>query len=351
MSSPLLEFEGGSVGPSRPSFIVAEAGVNHNGDLGLALRLVDAAAEAGADAVKFQTWVTEDLVRPGAALASYQRDALGYEIDQFEMLRRLELPRDAFRSLLVHARSRGLVFLSTPDEEQSADFLEALGVPLFKIGSGEVTNLSFLRHVARKGRAIFLSTGMSTLGEVEAAIAAIESEGNHRLCLLHCVSQYPALPVDCNLRAMDTLAQAFGYPVGFSDHTPGLEIALAAAARGARVIEKHLTLDRGLDGPDHRASLVPAELTLLVRGIRAVESALGDGVKRPTAAELETKRAVQKSVLAARSLCPGERITERDLLLRRCSGGLPPAVLPWIVGRRIACPVSEGAPIEWTMLQ
>jgi N-acetylneuraminate synthase len=351
MPSLPIEFDGRALGPGQPCLVIAEAGVNHNGDLGLALRLVDAAADAGADAVKFQTWLTEKLVQRGAALADYQRENLGRDTDQFEMLRRLELSHDAFRALQARAQARGILFLSTPDEEDSADFLERLGVPLFKVGSGEVTNLPYLRHVARKGRPVVLSTGMSGLGEVEAAVRAVEAEGNRRLCLLHCVSEYPAAPADCNLRAMDTLVQAFGYPVGFSDHTLGIEVALAAVARGACAIEKHLTLDKTMEGPDHRASLEPAELAALVRGVRAVQAALGDGVKRPTAAELETRRVVQKSVLAARALRPGDRLGESDLALRRCSGGLPASTLPLLVGREVACPVPEGAPIDWRMLR
>jgi N-acetylneuraminate synthase len=351
MAVPLIEFAGRAVGAGRPCFVIAEAGVNHNGALDLALRLVDAAAACGADAVKFQTWVTEKLVGPGAALAEYQLQNVGADADQFEMLRRLELPHDAFRRLQERARARGVLFLSTPDEEDSADFLESLDVPLFKIGSGEVTNLPYLRHVARKGRPIILSTGMSTLGEVEAAVRAVEAEGNQQLCLLHCVSQYPAEPSDCNLRAVETLARAFGYPVGFSDHTMGQEVALAAVALGACVIEKHLTLDRTLPGPDHSSSLAPDEFASLVRGVRQVERALGDGIKRPTAAELETRRVVQKSIVAGRPLRAGERIGPADVTLRRTSGGLPPSCLPLVVGRVAACAIEAYASIDWQMLR
>jgi N-acetylneuraminate synthase len=333
---------GRPVGPGRPCFVLAEAGVNHNGDVRLALRLVEAAKQAGADAVKFQTWVTDKLVTPDARMADYQARNLGRARSQYEMLKELELSYDDFRAVKDHADRLGILFLSTPDEEDSADFLGALGVPAFKVGSGEVTNLPFLCHVARKGKPVILSTGMSTLGEVEAAVRAVEEAGNRQLVLLHCVSAYPADPADCNLRAMDTLAAAFGYPVGFSDHTPGTEIAQAAAARGACVLEKHLTLDKALPGPDHQASLDPAEFAALVRGVRTVETALGDGRKQPTPGELETKQRVQKSLVTTRALRPGDRLTPADVTLRRSDGGLPAAYLPLVLGRTVAREVPAG---------
>lgn len=322
-----------TIGPGEPCFIIAEAGVNHNGDLGLSKRLVDAAREAGADSVKFQTWVTEKLVTPDAPKAEYQRDNPGNEQSQFEMLKQLELSHDEFRQIQAHADHEGILFLSTPDEEDSANFLEELRVPLFKIGSGEVTNLPFLKHVALKGKPIILSTGMSTLGEVEAAVRIIEDAGNRQLVLLHCVSNYPAEKSACNLSAMNTLASAFGYPVGFSDHTLGFEVAVAAVARGACVLEKHFTLDKTMPGPDHRASLDPVEFAAMVRAIRAVESALGDGIKRPVPSELETKQVAQKAIVTARPIRVGEVLTQADVALRRTSGGLPPAYLPLIIGR------------------
>ncbi|MBA4067510.1 MAG: N-acetylneuraminate synthase [Isosphaera sp.] len=342
---------GRPVGPGHPCLVIAEAGVNHNGDPALARRLVGAAADAGADAVKFQTWDTDRLVTRAARMADYQKRNTGTERSQYDMLRELELPRAAHRPLRDHAADRGAVFLSTPDEEDSADFLAGLGVPAFKVGSGEVTNLPFLAHVARHGRPVILSTGMADLGEVERAVRAVEDAGNTQLVLLHCVSCYPAEPADCNLRALDALAAAFGYPVGFSDHTLGSEVALAAVARGACVLEKHLTLDTTLPGPDHAASLDPAAFRALVQSVRTVEAALGDGRKRPRPAELPTKAVVQKSLVAARPLGAGARLRADDLVLRRSSGGLPPGSLPLVVGRELARDLGEHEAVSWEALR
>jgi N-acetylneuraminate synthase/N,N'-diacetyllegionaminate synthase len=338
------------LGPHEPVFVIAEAGVNHNGDLGLARQLISAARQAGADAVKFQTWRTDELVALGAPLAEYQRQNAQQVQSQYELLKALELTPDEFRDLKTYAQQEGILFLSTPDEEASADFLAELGVPAFKIGSGEVTNPAFLAHVARKGRPVLLSTGMSTLAEVEAAVRSVEGAGNTQLVLLHCVSSYPADIADCNLSAMETLRRAFGCPVGFSDHTLVQVAALAAVALGAVVIEKHLTLDKRLPGPDHSASLDPTEFACLVDGIRQVEKALGDGQKRPTSAELETKKVVQKSLVTARPLRQGERLEATDIVLRRATGGLQPGELPWVVGRRAGRDIPAGTPLQLDML-
>ncbi len=346
-----IEVAGRHVGTGHACFIIAEAGVNHNGEIELAKRLVDAAREANADAVKFQTWVTEKLIATDAAMAEYQKQNLGREQRQFEMLKRLEFTHDQFRELKAYAEHSSILFLSTPDEEESADFLERMGMPVFKIGSGEVTNLPYLHHVALKMKPIILSTGMSTLGEVEAAVRTMEEAGNQRLALLHCVSDYPAQACDCNLRAMDTLASAFGYPVGFSDHTLGIDIAVAAVARGACVLEKHLTLDQTMPGPDHSASLDPAEFASMVRAIREIESALGDGVKKPAPSEFETKKVVQKAIVAARPVRIGEVLAERDLALKRTSGGLVPAYLPLIIGRCADRDIEVNCTITMDMLR
>lgn len=338
------------IGADRPVFIIAEVGVNHNGDLGLAKRLVDAARDCGADAVKFQTWVTEKLVAPDARMAEYQVRNVGKQESQFAMLKRLELSHDAFREIKDYADACGLLFFSTPDEEDSADFLDKLGVPLFKIGSAEVTNLPFLQHVARKGKPIILSTGMSTLGEVEEAVQMVEGAGNHQLVLLHCVSDYPAQPQDCNLRAMDTLKEAFPYPVGFSDHTLGIDIAIAAVARGASVLEKHLTLDKAMPGPDHVMSLDAGEFAKMVRAIRTVEAALGTGRKQPAPAELGTKRVVQKAIVAARNVPAGRQLTREDLALRRTSGGLPARYMEVLIGRETKCPIMTHQMVSLDML-
>tara|TARA_B100001123_G_scaffold421687_1_gene529584 strand:+ start:32592 stop:33644 length:1053 start_codon:yes stop_codon:yes gene_type:complete len=329
-----IEIAGRKIGPGQPCFVIAEAGVNHNGNPEMARQLVDAAVQAGADAVKFQTWVTEKLMVPTAPLADYQRQQLDQELSQFDMAKHLELSYDQFQELKYHADRQGILFFSTPDEEDSADFLDELGVPLFKIGSGEMTNLSFLRHVALKGKPIILSTGMSNLSEVEEAVRAIEETGNQQLVLLHCVSNYPAKPEDCNLLAIDTLRVAFQYPVGFSDHTVGTHISIGAVSRGACVLEKHFTLDGTLSGPDHSSSLEPSEFAYLVRTVSEIESALGTGRKSPANAEISTKKVVQKTIVAARDIPAGKMLEPDDLMLRRTSGGLPPKYLGQILGRR-----------------
>jgi N-acetylneuraminate synthase len=338
------------VGAGQPCFIIAEAGVNHNGRSDLALKLVDAAAEAGADAVKFQTFRAERLASPGAPKAAYQVKTTGGGESQFEMLKRLELSAEAHRELVARARERGIVFLSTPFDEESADFLDGLGAAALKIGSGELTNLPLVAHVARKGKPVIISTGMSWLAEVEAAVRAVEEAGNRQVALLHCVTNYPADPADANLRAMRTLEQAFGVPVGYSDHTVGIEVALAAVALGACIIEKHFTLDRSLPGPDHQASLEPAELAALVRGIRAVEKALGTGRKQPAPAEAETARAARRSLVMAKDAPAGTVLTESHVALRRPGTGLPPAMLKSVVGRTLRRDVAAGAVIELSML-
>ena len=346
-----IKIPGRRIGSGQPVFIIAEAGVNHNGDYRLACKLIDAALDSGADAVKFQTWITEKLVLKDAVLADYQRKNLGEKKSQYEMLKSLELSFPTFRRLKAYAKRRRILFLSTPDEEESADFLEKIGVPLFKIGSGEVTNLPYLKHIGRKGRPIILSTGMSTLGEVKAAVRAIEKTRNRNLVLLHCVSNYPTQPSDCNLAAMATLRAEFGYPVGFSDHTQGQSVAIAAVAMGACVLEKHLTLDNRMKGPDHRASLNPTDFASLVRAVREAESAIGDGRKEPTAAELKTKKVVQKTLVTARALRAGVMLRSKDVVLRRTSGGLPPSNLPLLLGRKTRRAVPAFVPIAFAQFE
>lgn len=331
-------------------FVVAEAGVNHNGDPELARRLVDAAVEAGADAVKFQTFCTDALVTARAPKAAYQRETTGAGEGQRTMLARLELPLAVQGELKVRSETRGLLFFSSPFDEASADALEALGVELYKVPSGEITNLPYLRHVAAKRRPIVLSTGMSTLEEVAVAARAIREGGDPPLALLHCLSSYPAPASEVNLRAMDTLRERFGVPVGFSDHTLGTEVAIAAAARGAAVVEKHFTLDKRLPGPDHRASLEPAELAALVRAIRHVEAALGDGVKRPMPSEADTRRVARKSLVAARPIRAGERLTAGLVAIKRPGTGIPPTELDRALGRAVVRDLAADEVIDWEAL-
>jgi N-acetylneuraminate synthase len=339
------------IGPGHPAFLIAEAGVNHNGDLELARRLVDVAAAAGASAVKFQTFATDRLVSAAAPMADYQKQNTGSEQSQAELLRRLELSEADHRTLQSHCRSRGILFMSTPFDEESADLLAELEVPVFKIPSGEITNLPFLRHLARLGRPLIVSTGMATLAEVETAVMTLEDAGARDLILLHCVSTYPARPEDTNLRAMATMCRAFQRPVGLSDHTPGVEVSIAAAALGACVIEKHFTVDRTLPGPDHLASLEPDELALLVRSVRSVEAALGTGRKAPVAAEASTAAVARKSLVAARDIAEGAVITEACIAIRRPGTGLPPVVREQIVGRSARTFISAGSLIALDMIQ
>ncbi len=315
-------------------FVIAEAGVNHNGDLLLAERLVDAAKAAGADAVKFQTFRADALAGDAAELAPYQA-AAGMKDGQRAMLSKLELDEAAHRRLQARARAAGLEFLSTPFDEESADMLERLGVPRFKIPSGEITHKALIEHVARKGRPVILSTGMSDLAEVRRAVGWIQAVSGAPLTVLHCVTEYPAPPEQVNLRAMTAMARELGLPVGYSDHTLGTEIAVAAAALGASVIEKHLTLDRALPGPDHAASLEPAEFTEMVRQIRSVSAALGDGVKRPAPCEEKNRAVARRGLVAARDLPAGRTLAAADLAAKRPAAGVSPAEIERVLGRAL----------------
>lgn len=330
---------------------IAEAGVNHNGDAQTAIALCDVARQAGADAVKFQTFNAALLATASAEKASYQdRNAPAEGESQRDMLKKLELTEAEFRAVRDHCAKIGIEFISTPFDEDSADFLNALGVDRFKVSSGDLTHLDFLQHLARFGKPIIISTGMATLAEVEDAVRAIEEAGNPPLSILHCVSNYPARPDQANLRAMNTLAAAFGRPVGWSDHTEGGVITLASVAAGARIIEKHFTLDRGMPGPDHAASLEPDELTELIAGVRAVEAALGDGIKRPTVEEQDTARVARRSLVAARDIGAGTRLGPDDVAARRPGSGLAPKRKSEVLGRKAARDIKEGELLSWEML-
>ena len=326
-------------------FVIAEAGVNHDGDVEIAHRLVEAAADTGADAVKFQTFVPDALASAAAPTAAYQR-ATEQGQDQRAMLQRLALPTDAWPALRRHALDRGIVFLSAPFDDASADLLDAMDVPGFKVGSGELTNLPFLERLARRGRPMIVSTGMATMVEVAAAVDTIRAAGLTELALLHCVSAYPAAPRDANLAAMRTMRDAFGLQTGWSDHTPGTELPIAATALGATIIEKHLTLDRTRRGPDHRMSLEPSEFAAMVAAIRATADAVGDGDKVPTAAEREIAAVARRSLHWARDLSAGETIAEGDLLAQRPGTGISAARLHELVGRRTTRAVQAGAMVK-----
>lgn len=335
---------------SGVSYIIAEAGVNHNGDPALAHKLIDAAAEAGADAVKFQTFSADAVATEAAPKAAYQTETTGAGENQRAMLARLELSKPAHHDLLAHCRRSGLEFLSTPFDLESLAFLtDELDLPTLKIASGEITNRPLLEAAAHSGKKLILSTGMCMLGDVEAALAVLENVAGGlkgRVSLLHCVSQYPAPAEDVNLKAMATLRRAFGLPVGLSDHTAGTAVAIAAAALGAAIIEKHFTLDRTLPGPDHRASLEPGELKEMVTGIRTVEAAMGDGRKAPQPSELETRDVARRSLVAGRAITAGDAFSEDNIAVMRPGGGISPMRLPEVLGRTAPRDFDPGEMIE-----
>lgn len=318
------------------TLIIAEAGVNHNGDLELARRLIDVAADAGADLVKFQSFTASSVVAVHARKADYQALATDAGESQLEMLRRLELTRDMHEALIAHCRARDIGFFSTGFDPENIDLLVDLGLGRFKIPSGEITNLPYLRHVGRYGKPVILSTGMATLDEVGTALDVLERAGapRDRVTVLHCNTEYPTPMADVNLRAMLTMRDAFGVAVGYSDHTRGIEVPIAAVALGATVIEKHFTLDRNLPGPDHKASLEPGELKAMVAAIRNVELAMGDGVKRPSPSEAKNVSIARRSLVAARTIRAGEAFSESNLAVKRPGTGLSPMRWDEVLGRK-----------------
>ena len=336
--------------PNNKALIIAEAGVNHNGNIDLAHNLIDAAADAKADAVKFQTFTAEGVATAIAPKAEYQKRTTGSDDNQLSMIKQLELSPDHYPSLISHCEDRSITFLSTPHDWAAIDILDNLNVPCFKIGSGDLTNIPFLRAVAKKGRPIILSTGMGNLSEVEEAVETIKSENNPPLVLLHCVTSYPANPEDCNLSAMKTLQKAFNVPVGYSDHTIGIEIPLAAISLGARVIEKHFTLDRNLPGPDHEASLEPHELLNMIKSIRMVEGALGHGIKTPTKSENDIKIVARKSIVAAIDIPNNTVITEDMITTKRPGNGLYPKYWDHVIGSTTRCAIIKDTLIHWNLI-
>jgi N,N'-diacetyllegionaminate synthase len=344
---------------SSSTFVIAEAGVNHNGSDELALQLVDTAARCGADAVKFQTFSADKLVRPGAEKAAYQQQATGGG-DQHSMLKQLEMSHALHRRLFDRCTELGLEFMSTPFDEEAADFLIALGMRRLKVPSGEITNHPFLRFLAAKDLPLILSTGMATLAEITEAVQVVGARRaelglirplGEVLTVLHCTSNYPAAPGDVNLRAMQTIAAATGLPVGYSDHTLGVAVSTAAVALGASVIEKHFTLDKNLPGPDHQASLTPQELATLVEQIRTVEASLGHAEKKPTASELPVRELVRRSVTTRVDLPAGSVIGDAQVCLLRPGTGIPPRDLGAITGRRVRFAIPAGTTLQWSDLE
>lgn len=321
---------------NRKVIIIAEAGVNHNGDYGMAVRMIHAAKAAGADYVKFQTAVPELVIAACAPKAEYQKDTTGSAESQLEMCKAIHLPLSDYARLKKECDTAGIGFVSTPFDLVSIDCLEPLGMDFWKIPSGEITNLPYLRKIGRLGQKIVMSTGMSTLAEVETAVRILEEAGTPRanIALLHCTTQYPAPDASVNLRAMDALKELGCASVGYSDHTVGITASLAAVARGAMVVEKHFTLDRELPGPDHKASLEPDELAELVGQVRRVEAMLGTGVKAVADAERANIEVARKSIIAARAIAEGEVLTEENLTVKRPGGGVSPLLWDSVIGRK-----------------
>jgi N,N'-diacetyllegionaminate synthase len=328
--------------------IIAEAGVNHNGDLDLAKQLIEKASEAGADYIKFQTWITDENIDKNAPKAQYQLENDGIS-SQYEMCKNLELPFSDFKILQEYSEKNNIKFLSTPDDYPSLNFLTGeLNLALIKIGSGEITNIPFLRKVGAKNIDVILSTGMSSIAEVETAFNTLSQSGAKSVALLHCTSNYPATPDSVNLKAMNVLETAFKTTVGYSDHTLGSEIAVAAVALGARIIEKHLTLDKSLPGPDHKASLEPEEFRAMVRQIRNVEAALsGSGKKEIQASEVETKKVVTKGLYLRNTLEKGQSITDHFIALKRPVAFIPANLYDMVVNRTVKRTISQGEPLKW----
>jgi len=329
------------------TFIIAEAGVNHNGSLEIAKKLIDAAVNAEADAVKFQTFSTDRLVTKNAPKANYQNETTDKNESQYDMLKKLELTYEEHKILKNYCQENDILFMSTPFDFESVDLLEKLGVEIYKVGSSDTNNLPLLKYIAEKQKPIILSTGMSTLTEVSDAVDTILSTGNNNLSLLHCVSNYPAQYKNVNLNVMNTMKKAFSLKVGYSDHTPGIEVPIAAVAKGAKVIEKHFTLDKDMEGPDHKASLNPKELKEMVKAIRNVEVALGSSTKKPTPNEKENLKTVRKSLVINKNKEIGEKIFSEDIEIKRPGTGIAPKHKDIIIGMKLTKSVKEDQLLTW----
>lgn len=314
-------------------FIIAEAGINHNGDIEIAKKLVDVASEAGADAVKFQSFKAEKLVSRNARKAEYQKNTTDKSESPLDMLKKLELDFENHKELINYCKKKNIIFLSSPFDLESIDLLNRLGVGIFKIPSGEINNLPYLRKIGKLKKRVILSTGMSTLDEIKDALDILRENGTTDIIVLHCNTEYPTRVEDVNLRAMETIRRTFNIEVGYSDHTLGIEVPIAAVAMGAAVIEKHFTLDKNMEGPDHKASLEPNELREMVRAIRNIERALGDGIKKPSNSELKNVNIVRKSIVAKRYIKKGEILTEENLTVKRPGEGISPMKWDEVIGR------------------
>ena len=330
------------------TFIIAEAGVNHNGSMDIAKKLIDIAKEIGADAVKFQTFKAERLVCKSARKAEYQKNTTDADESQFDMIKRLELNEDAHRELICYCKNKNIIFLSTPFDLESIDLLNKLGLEIFKIPSGEITNLPYIRKIGRLKKKVILSTGMADLEEIGNAINVLTEYGTRKddITVLHCNTEYPTPFEDVNLLAMLTIREVFKVKVGYSDHTLGIEVPLAAVALGASIIEKHFTLDKNMDGPDHKASLDPLELKAMVNAIRNIEKALGNGVKKPSRSEMKNIQVVRKSIAAAKDIKKGEVFCEENITVKRPAVGISPMEWDNILGKRAKRDFKEDELIE-----
>lgn len=339
------------IGEGQRCFIIAEAGVNHNGEMVLAKKLIDAAHKAGADAIKFQTFVTGNLVTGTAGKAAYQTEHNPGTSSQFEMLQKLELSEKNFSELSRYAKKKGILFLSTAFDLESIGILSRIGVPAFKIPSGEITNLPYIKEIATRHKPVILSTGMSTVGEIQEAVSCLRENGCSDIILLHCTTSYPAPVSSVNLRVIASLREQFGIPVGYSDHTEGIVIPIAATALGACILEKHLTLDRNLPGPDHMASLEPGDFTRMVKAVREVEYALGTGEKQLQECERENRLIARKSIVAALTIPAGTRLTPAMLAIKRPGTGIEPKFLEQVIGKHARSKIKMDSVISWDMVE
>ncbi|MFU0823630.1 N-acetylneuraminate synthase [Clostridium sp.] len=347
----MIKIKGKVLGSGKPCFIIAEGGVNHNGDINLAKKMVDKAIEAGVDAIKFQTFKSEKLVTKYAAMARYQKDNMGIEDSQFSMLKKLELSYDEFADLKEYCDMKGIIFMSTPFDFESADFLNSIGMEAFKISSGDLTNIPMLEHIAKFNKPIILSSGMAVLGEIEDAVMALRNLGLEDIAVLHCTSNYPAALDSVNLKAMNTIKNTFKVVGGYSDHTNGITIPIAAAALGADIIEKHFTLDKNMEGPDHKASLDPLDLKKMVEEVRKVEISMGTGIKMFTKSEMDTMKAARKSIVASRDIRRGQIIDIKDLDYKRPGTGLSPKYYKELLGKRARVDIKRDEQINLTLVE
>ncbi len=341
MDSPTIKIGNRTIGEGHPVFIIAEAGVNHNGKLDLAFKLIDAAVEAGADAVKFQTFITEREISKHAEKAEYQKETTGKNESQMQMVKKLELPQSDFKKLQDYAKKKGIMFFCSAFDFESVDLLDKLNIPCYKIGSGEINNYPFLKYIAKKGRSILFSTGTASLGEIEAALRLFHEEGITDLLVFHCITRYPAPVETSNLRAINTIKTAFQEVTGLSDHTMGITVPIAATALGIHALEKHFTLDNSMEGPDHKASLNPKDLKAMIKAVRDVEKAMGNGKLDRTKEEMDVAKIARKSIVADIDIKKGTVITEKMVTFKRPGTGLEPKFLNLVIGRKATRDIKE----------